>query len=635
MHLPVRAPLPGDRPADLREANFFAAQLGHADLRDADLRRANLQLADLSGAQLRGARLTWADLTCATLTGADLRNADLSEADLAGADLRDADLRGALLTGANLAHAHVSGARGLPTTLHFHAGRVPGPTVAGHADEPQAGLDAFARARDLHAQGRLAHAERAYRLARAWQPDSDIVPYALACLALDCDDPQTARAWLQATLAVAPDAERAQLEFAVLDAALAEPPVVDAARRAQVGDTALTAWLERRQTQSPPLPPPQRTGHATVAEAIGAGDLPLAERLVHRLAEDEPLAALWRLLLPKLHATAQAIDALLQTRQPPLPAPTALSWESLGAHATTARLTTPDGTFWAQRAAGALRSESGLRYTHQLQELLAARGLCVPRWLPDADGRPWLGFDGDWLVVAADVGGVPLQPTVAHAALAGTTLARVHTLGLDVAARPREGLRAGLTLLQAPHPGARWLAELQAVPALEPRLAALPLHARIAPLLELTARRLRDALPLCPQGLCHGDFSLKNLRLLPDGALAVLDWDLADQQPLVWDLARAMDLLAVRGPGRAADPPLLDRPRLRALLDAYQAVRPLNPAERAALPLLVATSRLDLDVGLLTLLAPLDPDVLDALLPRVHARLTYAAAGAPELAALL
>jgi len=75
--------------ADLREVNFFYADLQGADLNQAhlmgvtlsgaDLRKVNFQKADLSGAVMGGARLDGADLTDAKLNGADLRYADLSK----------------------------------------------------------------------------------------------------------------------------------------------------------------------------------------------------------------------------------------------------------------------------------------------------------------------------------------------------------------------------------------------------------------------------------------------------------------------------------------------------------------------------------------------------------------------------
>jgi Ser/Thr protein kinase RdoA (MazF antagonist) len=645
------------RPLDLREAQLQSGKFAHAELIDADLRRANLQLADLASADLRGARLTWADLTCATLAHADLRNADLSEADLSGADLRRADLRGALLDGATLAHAWTTGARGLPQVFTRTNDRLPGPTLPNHADEPEAGLQAFERGRKLHAEGKLVQAERAYLLARAWQPDSDVVPYALACLALDRDDPETARHWLETTLQVAPEADRALLEltlltlatgpallagtlFADLQARLPELSPLQVATaeptlRRLTGNTALQAWLDRQQQPEQAEQPQQAEGQALVAQAIAVGDLPLAHAQLQRLDPQEPMTALWRLLLPKLDATATAMDALLRTRRPPLGPIQALRWQSLGAHGATARLETADGVLWVQRLAGPLRSAQSLGFTHRVQEHLATLGMRVPRWLTDDRDAPIFAFDGDWLQVSHDLGGAPFTPTLANCHIAGQTLAAIHTAPAPEERRPSGGLRTGVHVLTQATAGATWLEMLASEPALRAQIHMEPLFARVAPLLDLTARRLQDALPACPQGLCHGDFAPQNLLVEADGGLAVLDWEFADWQPLVWDLARALDVFAVRWPARAEEPPRIDRPRLRAFLRGYTTVRPLAPPEWVALPLLIAASRIDLDTGLLAFLTPLDPDIVGGLLPSFHARLTRAAAGAPELTSAL
>ncbi len=640
-------------PLDLREAHLRAGFFAGADLTDADLRRADLTLADLTGAAVRGARLNWADLTCARLADADLRNADLSGADLSGADLRGADLRGALLDGAQLAHARVAGARGLPIDLVIRDEVVCGPNLGERAGEPTAAMTAFRRGQTLHAEGRLAHAGRAYALARAWQPDSDIVPYALACLALDADDPDLAALWLEETLRVDAEADRARLELTLLHLTTSQPnalkPVLVArwpqlavapipALRSLVGETALTAWLDRRAATHRVPEAVEPTGHAVVARAVADGDLTAANAQLRRLEQQEPLAALWRLLLPKLQVTAEAFTALLQTRSPPLGPLNALTWQSLGAHATTARLEIPQGVVWAQRAVGRLRSAESLSYTAQILSGLRDHGFQVPELLTDTAAETRVAFDEDWLVASADLPGTRMQPTLDACLRAGQLLAKIHNaaplLNL-VQRRPPGGLRSGVDLLEARRPGEAWQAALATEPTLAAHLAPDASHSHIPPLLELTARRLRDLLPLCPRGLCHGDFAPHNLLEQPDGAIAVLDWDLADAAPLVWDLARALDLFAVRWPMSAAEPLDLHRPRLRAFLRGYTSERPLNTAEVSALPVLLAVSRLDLDTTLLTFLAPLDPSVISAVLPRLHARVSHAAAGAPDLAEAL
>ena len=97
--------------ADLRSAEFHAAQLPYAKLDGADLRKAGLDGADLSRASLHGcllttARLAGTNLWDATLTGADLRSAYLEGARLRLATLTDADFTNAVLTGADLSYSH-------------------------------------------------------------------------------------------------------------------------------------------------------------------------------------------------------------------------------------------------------------------------------------------------------------------------------------------------------------------------------------------------------------------------------------------------------------------------------------------------------------------------------------------------
>lgn len=625
--VPVRPRLPltdlrvNQRPLLLAETDLRRAILPQADLTDADLRRTNLQLADLRGANLRGARLNWADLTLAQLTGANLQNVDLSDADLTGADLRDADLRGALLERTTLAHAQVAGTRGLTDGLDVVRGRVRGPLLAN--GEVAAGLQAFENGRQLHGQGRLRQAENAYKLALAWEPDSDVVRYALACLALDENDTDLVQLWLEATTQVNPEAQQVHQELTTLRAILAGQPLEPRA------GTALSAWALRQQN---PQHKQVQSRQSPLVEALQAGDLALANRHLAHLRADEPLAAVWKLLLPKLQATTQAFTALLHTRKQPTSPIQTVKWQSFGAHGLTAKLELLDGSLlWAQRFTGLLRPEASLRYTHEIQTILRENQFLVPEWLPDTTGDPLLLFDGDWLVASRHLPGQPLgQPTLEQLDVAGQTLAKIHLLGLELPPRPQGGLQIGTRLLQGPHPGARWRAELESEPQLLERLGNFTQFQRLPSLLDLATRHLD--LTKLPRGLCHGDFAGGNL-LLEGEKLAILDWDLADMDVLVWDVARAIDRLALHW--RAGQPLQVDRPKLRAFLRGYQRVRPLTNAEKQALPVLCALSRLELDTGLLTLLTPLDPEIVDALLPRVAMRLERAAAGMGEVGEML
>ena len=93
--------------SDVRNVNWFNADLREADLRraklrKADLRKAVLRKAKLDGANLGEAQLQWADLKKAILVGTYLRKANLQGANLDQTDLQGANLGEAHLQGANL-----------------------------------------------------------------------------------------------------------------------------------------------------------------------------------------------------------------------------------------------------------------------------------------------------------------------------------------------------------------------------------------------------------------------------------------------------------------------------------------------------------------------------------------------------
>ena len=160
-------------------------------------------------------------------------------------------------------------------------------------------------------------------------------------------------------------------------------------------------------------------------------------------------------------------------------------------------------------------------------------------------------------------------------------------------------------------------------------------HERILALLDTTARRLRSVLPLCPQGLVHGDFAGGNVLWRADGNLAVVDWDLADIDLPVWDLARTIDLMALQWFTGSANPLLFQRELIVALLRGYESVRPLQRAEKLALPVLMAASRLDLDATVMPLCVRLEPECGDLTWRLQASRLARAATGMPEISEIL
>jgi len=91
--------------SDLRECDFFYANLEFYDLRGANLSGANLRQTNLNGADLRGANLSNTYLTMTYLNGANLEGANLESAQLNRIKLNNANLSGANLNSAILINA--------------------------------------------------------------------------------------------------------------------------------------------------------------------------------------------------------------------------------------------------------------------------------------------------------------------------------------------------------------------------------------------------------------------------------------------------------------------------------------------------------------------------------------------------
>lgn len=679
---------------DLREADLRRARFAGADLADADLRHATLTQADLSKANLRGARLGRADLTLANLSGADLRGADLSGADLSGADLRGARLQGADLTEAELGWALVRGSKGLPASCKEGVrqdGRIAGSATTADAQEPDAGLLAYRRGVQAHRAGDFALAEQLYATALAWVPDADAVHFALGCLSLERGDAHAACASWQAALAIDPAADRARIglawlllgsdapaqvaallaplaqRFRDLAAALAAHDVAQlgAALRQVDPQAPGCRWFESQAQSSAParssaqqpnedpgwleaerlslvaslgrLDATARDLHQAIARAVRIGALDLAQLAEQKLGRIDPEEHLWAAELQHLDQTGEAFEALVRTRRVWLGSVQRVQWVALGVHGPTARLACERGVFFAKRYYGTVRPPASVAWTHRIAGLVAARGFRVPLPLPDGQGVETLDFDGDLLALSPDLRGQPLADDdlpEGQASEIGALLGALHLDTADVAigaGRPAGGVRAGTRILRHAAPSSAWLAALGVDGGCLSHFQALA-HARLfLSLLDLVGSRLGTVLASCPHGLVHGDFTPSNILETKEG-LAVCDWDLCDADLWVWDLARCIDRTAVRWPAEPGRPAVMRGAIMRAILRGYESRRPLLPAEREALPLLIAASRVDIDATVLPLSVAYEPMTLDAVFAQALQRLSRAAAGAPEVA---
>ena len=155
----------------------------------------------------------------------------------------------------------------------------------------------------------------------------------------------------------------------------------------------------------------------------------------------------------------------------------------------------------------------------------------------------------------------PRPEAPATVAVAGTALGRLHLAGLDLG---RERLPRNHYPLEE----------------LERRLGTFRDEARFAEIVPLLDEELERALrrPPTASGLIHQDLFPDNLLVDENGQLAaVLDLEQATFGRFAYDLAVSANAWCWDGQA-------IVRPAVEALLGAYEAVRALDPDERAAFP---------------------------------------------------
>jgi Ser/Thr protein kinase RdoA (MazF antagonist)/tetratricopeptide (TPR) repeat protein len=680
---------------DLRRATLVQAHLVGANLRASRLCAADLALADLRGADLRGADLDGADLRGADLRearcdGASFLGASLQDAQIAGAT----GLAPALLLAAAASdgvpvratrawqlgrNAHGEGRLGLAEARYREAlGWTPDSDVTRWAlaasalergtlvdaiawlDEavvlqPEAdrarlgaiGLRLCGDARSPNDAARVSDGVAALRAAAGLSGRvGALAATALAALEGDGADVGAGNggqpgsrppdAWRERRLAAAqalhsalPDdpALRFAVEHLQRPAANASTP----ARRtsdtaARLADPAwlateladLTDTIGRRDVEPWQL-------QSVLVRALTVGEMEIAARAEARLTRAMPEAHLWGTALRELDLTAEAIAALVRTRRGRLGAVKAIETES--------------GVYYAKRYHGATRPTPSVAFTHRAMRAVAGAGVRVPQALGDASGDDVLVFGDDCLALYDEVGGVSVGDrdlNVDEAAAIGALAARIHAITTGFSGgRPSGGLRIGTRLLRALRPGAAFHHRVAQTRDAAIWYESSGLRRRLESRLDLVGRRVATLLGRLQPTLIHGDLGAGNVLLSDDVGAGAVDWDLADVDFPVFDLARAIDLGCVHWPSGDADPVEIRVDVARAMLAGYVALRPLSDVERAVLPILLAASRVELDAGLVALLASHEADAAAMLAERACKRLDRAVAGAPEIALAL
>jgi homoserine kinase type II len=207
-----------------------------------------------------------------------------------------------------------------------------------------------------------------------------------------------------------------------------------------------------------------------------------------------------------------------------------------------------------------------------LMEHLAARGFSCPTPIPGRDGQSLRRLCDRPAAVISFLDGLwPRNVLPFHCAEVGNALARLHLAGSDFAmTRPNDLSLEG------------WQ-RLIAATAAEADLVAPGLADELAQ----EMAELRAAWPSAlPTGICHADLFPDNVFFRDEQLSGVIDFYFACTDALAYDLAICLNAWCF-------EPDFTwNRVKSRRLIDAYQAIRRLTPAEQAALPVLARGSAL-------------------------------------------
>jgi homoserine kinase type II len=209
----------------------------------------------------------------------------------------------------------------------------------------------------------------------------------------------------------------------------------------------------------------------------------------------------------------------------------------------------------------------------QLMKHLAGQGIKVP--MPQADPQGVILFtlcDKPAAVVERLQGHSELNPSAAHCQAVGDMLARMHLAG------------ASFDLAQPNLRGLAWWNETAPIvtPYLTAQQAAL-LTSELAFQNHVAASSAHSALP-CGPG--HADLFRNNVMFVDHELSGFFDFYFAGVDNWLFDVAVALNDWCID-----LDTGSFDAPRLDAMLGAYQAVRPLQAAERQLLnPMLRAAA---------------------------------------------
>lgn len=207
-----------------------------------------------------------------------------------------------------------------------------------------------------------------------------------------------------------------------------------------------------------------------------------------------------------------------------------------------------------------------------LMEYLAGRGISCPLPVHGRDGLALRTLAGRPAAIVTFLDGMSVRrPRPQHCASLGEGLARLHLAGQGFAMRRANALSVR-----------HWR----------------PLYARCAERADETAQGLGAELDAelrflencwpeaLPEGVIHADAFPDNVFFLHGALSGFIDFYFACNDALAYDIAICLNAWCFEADGA------FNVTKARMMLAAYQAVRPLSPAELAALPLLARGSAL-------------------------------------------
>ncbi|GGD88323.1 homoserine kinase [Tsuneonella deserti] len=211
---------------------------------------------------------------------------------------------------------------------------------------------------------------------------------------------------------------------------------------------------------------------------------------------------------------------------------------------------------------------SDLPFFLGLLDHLSARGCAVPRTIHDREGAGWREVEGKAVALIEFLPGVSVgRPTPGQAHAVGAALAEAHVAAREFPLHRANALDPAASAASLAQCGAEQLA------AIDPALPAA---------IDLAARVRGDWPGDLPRSVCHTDLFPDNVLMLGDRVGGMIDFYFACDEAMAYDLAVTHAAWSFDKAGARFRPDVGE-----ALVAGYESVRPLEPAERSAMPLLV------------------------------------------------